>query len=125
MPFSDQLIHARRVLGLSQKELARRSGVSQQAISKLESGKSSPSEYTIRLLASALHIAPSVLLDDDKTKTPTAIGDGLREAMINRLYSLSDPALLRVSDFLDGLEAGQEIRPASPPDQDPGAGSDK
>ena len=36
---------------LSQQQLAMRSGVSQQAISKLETGKSSPSEYTIRQLA--------------------------------------------------------------------------
>ncbi len=109
MPFADQLIQARKMRRLSQQQLARRSGISQQAISKLESGKSSPSEYTIRQLAAALRVPMSALLEEEQIKKPTAESDGLMTDLINRIRQLPDPALDRLSDFLDGLEAGQEI----------------
>lgn len=123
MPFAEQLISTRKMRHLSQQQLAMRSGVSQQAISKLETGKSSPSEYTIRQLATALRVPMSMLLEEEQTKTPTAEGDGLMEDIINRIQQLPDPALDRLSDFLDGLEAGQEIASPSPAAPDPSHGS--
>ena len=66
MSFSEKLIEARKRACLSQQHLSRLSGVSQQAISKLENGKSSPSEYTMRQLATALHIPLSKLIDENK-----------------------------------------------------------
>ena len=123
MPFAEQLIHARKMRHFSQQQLAQRSGISQQAISKLESGKSSPSEYTIRQLAAALRVPMSALLEEEKM--PTAEGDGLKTDIINRIQQLPDPALDRLSDFLDGLEAGQEIAapsPAAPDSSDGPAG---
>lgn len=118
MSFAEQLINARKMRHLSQQQLARRSGVSQQAISKLEAGRSSPSEYTIRQLATALRIPLSELLEDNEKK-PTAEGDGLKSDIINRIQLLSSPALDRLSDFLDGLEAGQEISALSQAAPDP------
>ena len=123
MPFAEQLIRTRKMRHLSQQQLAMRSGVSQQAISKLETGKSSPSEYTIRQLAAALRVPMSALLEEEQTKTPTAEGDGLMMDIINRIQQLPDPALDRLSDFLDGLEAGQEIASPSPAVPDPSHGS--
>ena len=123
MPFAEQLIRTRKMRHFSQQQLAMRSGISQQAISKLETGKSSPSEYTIRQLAAALRVPMSMLLEEEQTKTPTAEGDGLMEDIINRIQQLPDPALDRLSDFLDGLEAGQEIASPSPAAPDPSSGS--
>lgn len=123
MPFAEQLVRARKLRHLSQQQLAMRSGVSQQAISKLESGKSCPSEYTIRQLAAALRVPMSALLEEEQIKTPTAEGDGLMLDIINRIQRLPDPALDRLSDFLDGLEAGQEIASPSPASPDPSSGS--
>ena len=123
MPFSEQLARVRRLRHFSQQQLAQRSGISQQAISKLESGKSSPSEYTIRQLAAALRVPMSALLEEGQTKTPTAEGDGLKMDIINRIQQLPDPALDRLSDFLDGLEAGQEIAAPFPAGPDPSDGS--
>lgn len=123
MPFAEQLVRARKLRHLSQQQLAMRSGVSQQAISKLESRKSCPSEYTIRQLAAALRVPMSALLEEEQIKTPTAEGDGLMLDIINRIQRLPDPALDRLSDFLDGLEAGQEIASPSPAAPDPSSGS--
>ena len=123
MPFAEQLIRTRKMRHFSQQQLAMRSGISQQAISKLETGKSSPSEYTIRQLAAALRVPMSMLLEEEQQKTPTAEGDGLMEDIINRIQQLPEPALDRLSDFLDGLEAGQEIASPSPAALDPSRGS--
>lgn len=114
MPFAEQLIRIRKLRHFSQQQLAMRSGVSQQAISKLETGRSSPSEYTIRQLAAALRVPMSVLLEEENEKKPTAEGDGLRADLISRIRSLPYPSLARLSDFLDGLEAGQEISSPAP-----------
>ena len=119
MPFAEQLIRARKLRHLSQQQLATRSGVSQQAISKLESGKSCPSEYTIRQLATALQVSMSALLEEEQNKNPTAQCDGVKMDIINRIQHLHEPALNRLSDFLAGLEAGQEISSPSPAAPDP------
>ena len=123
MPFADQLVRVRKLRRFSQQQLAMRSGISQQAISNLETGKSCPSEYTIRQLAAALRVPMSALLEEEQIKTPTAEGDGLLMDIINRIQQLPDPALDRLSDFLDGLEAGQEIASPSPAAPDPSSGS--
>ena len=65
----------------------------------------------------------SALLEEEQIKTPTAEGDGLMLDIINRIQRLPDPALDRLSDFLDGLEAGQEIASPSPAAPDPSSGS--
>lgn len=48
--------------GLTQKDLAKRSGVSQENISKMENGKRGIGEKVARRLAKALDIDPSLLL---------------------------------------------------------------
>lgn len=119
MPFSVQLIRARKMRKLSQQQLANRSGISQQAISKLETGKSSPSEYTIRQLAAALRIPMAALLEEGQTKNPTAESDGVLEDIIDRVKHLQRQALDRLSDYLEGLEDGQETVSPSPAAPDP------
>ena len=50
------LVEARREAGLSQRELARRSGVPQAAISRIEAGRVAPRTSTLdRLLAACGH----------------------------------------------------------------------
>ena len=48
------LIDARVAQGLTQKELAKRSGIAQGEISKLENGIANPSLKTLRRLAAAM-----------------------------------------------------------------------
>jgi len=108
LSFSEKLIIARKNACCSQQQLSKLSGISQQAISKLENGKSSPSEYTMRQLAAALHIPLSELIDDhEEEKSDQA--DWLRQDVLHRVHDLSEPALIRLSDFLKGLETSQSI----------------
>lgn len=113
MSFAEQLIRIRKMRRLSQQQLAMRSGISQQAVSNLETGKSSPSEYTIRQLAAALRVQMSELLED-KEKIPTAVSDGDLEDIIDRVRHLHPQALARLSDYLEGLEDGQGTASPSP-----------
>ncbi len=113
MSFAEQLIRIRKKRRLSQQQLAMRSGISQQAVSNLETGKSSPSAYTIQQLAAALRVSMSELLEDDK-KSPTANSDGELEDIIDRVRHLQPQALARLSDYLEGLEDGQGTASHSP-----------
>jgi predicted transcriptional regulator len=49
-----KIIEQRRALGLSQQELARHAGVRQETISRLESGKHSPTIRTVDKIEEAL-----------------------------------------------------------------------
>jgi len=64
MSFSENLKTAREKARLSQRELAKQSGVSQQAISVIEKGERSPSETTMKLLADALGCTVSDLMGE-------------------------------------------------------------
>jgi DNA-binding XRE family transcriptional regulator len=52
-----KIIEARRAAGLSQEELARRAGLRQETISRLESGKHSPTIRTVEKIDAALNRA--------------------------------------------------------------------
>jgi transcriptional regulator with XRE-family HTH domain len=54
--FTRQLVALREAAGLSQYELARRSGLTKQAISRLEQGNQGPAWETVQRLALALGV---------------------------------------------------------------------
>lgn len=64
--FGRNLSARREALHLTQEDLAKRSGVTQQAISLIEAGKRSPTENTMDLLAEALGCGTSDLVDGGK-----------------------------------------------------------
>ena len=53
----------RASLGMTQEQLAERSGLSQQYLSGLERGKRNPTVLTLYEIAVALHVTPADLLD--------------------------------------------------------------
>jgi ribosome-binding protein aMBF1 (putative translation factor) len=69
-----QLIGARRKANLSQRELARRVGVSQSVIGRLESGEHSPRLETVVDVAGALGMRLDVKLVRDRAKEGTSAG---------------------------------------------------
>lgn len=94
----------RKERGWTQEQLAQRSGVSQQAISFIESERNTPSEGTLRLLAQALDCSVSELLGEKKE--PAEHGR-LDEALIDLLVDLSPDEAQRVKDFVAGIKAGR------------------
>lgn len=114
MTFSERIAAIRKNLKFSQEKFGELAGVSQRTVAFWESGERMPSHSTISCLADRLGVSVDFLLgrSDEATtenkKQPADRGE-LLEDIISRLRVLPDPALSRVSDFLDGLQAGQEV----------------
>jgi transcriptional regulator with XRE-family HTH domain len=61
--FGKNLRAARKKLGLTQEEVAERSGVQAGEVSRIESGKRDPQISTLEKLAAAVELPPGRLLD--------------------------------------------------------------
>ena len=108
---------------LTQEQLADQLKVYRKHISKIENGYSAGSIDILIDIAEFFDVSMDYLLGrsdsmEHEKKSPPSDDDGLRAWAIERVSALPDPALLRVRDFLAGLEAGQGIgaAPAAAPD---------
>ena len=123
MDLSARIIFIRKQMGLSQEKFGELVNMSQRSVAAWEAGERTPSFATLSELADKLGTSVDYLLGrtDEKAnkKQPAAQSGELLEDIVVRLRSLPDPALSRVSDFLEGLQAGQEIAAARAADQDP------
>lgn len=61
--FGTRLREARERLGLTQEDVAQRSGVHASEISRMEAGKRDPKISTLERLAEAVEVKPGQLLD--------------------------------------------------------------
>ena len=115
---------ARMSAHLSQKEAALSLGIKPPSMSSWESGGTKPTLENLTAMAKLYGVSVDYLLGDDSAtkKQPTVDGELLDET-IRRVRTLPEPALARVQDFLDGLEAGLTIGPAAPADPGRGSGS--
>lgn len=114
MTFPERITAIRKELKISQEKFGELAGVSQRTVAFWESGNRTPSFSTLQDLAARLDVSVDYLLGrtDIKTRTnkkqPAANDGELLEKIIDRLRVLPDPALSRVSDFVEGLEAGRQ-----------------
>lgn len=60
------LREARKRLGLTQEQVAQRSGVHTTEVSRIEGGKRDPQVSTVRRLAEAVEVKPGQLLELDR-----------------------------------------------------------
>ena len=70
--------------GLSQRELAQRSGVSPNAISLIERDENSPSVSTLQSLATALSVKMSYFFDDEEEQSVLYVKSGHRPAITSK-----------------------------------------
>lgn len=115
---------ARLSAHLSQKEAALSLGIKPPSMSSWESGTTKPTLENLAAMAKLYGVSVDYLIgkEPEIKKQPTADGELLDET-IRRVRTLPEPALARVQDFLDGLEAGLSIGPAVQADPDPGSES--
>ena len=127
MTFPERITAIRKDLKLSQEKFGELATVSQRTVAFWEAGQRMPSHAVISALADRLGVSVDYLLgrtDEKATKKQPAVQHGkLVENIIARVQDLPDPALSRLSDFLEGLVAGQEIAAPAPADPDPSSGS--
>ena len=114
MPFPARIAAIRKSLKLSQEKFGELVNVSQRTVAFWEAGSRTPSFSTLSDLSEKLNVSVDYLLgnSNDKNRTkekqPAANNGELLEKIIDRLRVLPDPALSRVSDFVEGLEAGRQ-----------------
>ena len=124
MDFSGRILAIRKDMRLSQEKFGERIGMSQRTVAAWESGERMPSLNVLSDLAASLSLSVDYLLGKDEQKENSPPSDGeLREEMVRRVQALPEPALARVQDFLDGLEAGLSVGSAAPAAGGPAAGS--
>lgn len=68
MDLADKIIALRKKKGWSQEELAEKTGVSRQAVSKWEGAQSVPDLSKILLLSEIFEVSTDYLLKDDMTE---------------------------------------------------------
>lgn len=118
----NRLQDIRKAKRLTQQAVADTVGINRSTYANYESGRREVDHYTLVRLADLFDVSVDYLLGRSEAQ-PTAECDELRAWAIRRVSDLSDPALVRVHDFLAGLEAGQEIGANSAADHDPVAES--
>ena len=127
MDLSERIVFLRKQRKLTQEKVGEMVNMSQRSVANWESGDRSPSLSTLIELSEKFNVSLDYLLgrtDNPEVQSQPAVQDGeLAEKIIARVRVLSDPALSRLSDFLEGLEAAQEIAKQSPADPDPDDGS--
>ena len=116
MDLSERIVALRKQNKLTQEKVGEMVNMSQRTVANWESGERLPSIQTLIELSEKFNVSVDYLLgctdNPDKLKQP-AVHDGeLLDHIIVRLRNLPDPALARVSDFLDGLQAGREVAEA-------------
>lgn len=113
---------ARIRAGISQKAAAISLGVRAPSMSDWESGKTKPTHEHLVAMAALYNTTTDFLTGASETekKQPAVHDSELLKSVISRIQDLPDPALSRVSDFLDGLRAGREVaaEQAAAPDPD-------
>lgn len=108
--FADGMKRRRELLGLTQKELSKRSGVPQSTISAVECGARIPKEDTMAMIASGLNCSVGYLLSDEKN----AAGDpgSVDDEIVTLVASLSLHDRQRILDFAAGLSAARKAPPS-------------
>lgn len=99
----------RKQLNLSQSALAKRAGVSQSAISDIETSTKNPSVETIRLLAVAL-CATSADLMGEKEEAAPETGDSLKAEGVFILNTLSENSLKQAVNYLRFLSKNEDTQ---------------
>lgn len=92
--------------GISQNRLAKLSGISQSALSAIESSTKSPTLDTVQHIAEALHVTVAFLLEEEQA--PPATEEELDNAIVGMLGDLTPEEVQRVQDFIAGMKAGRK-----------------
>jgi len=76
--FGEFMRRAREMMGISQKELGRRTGITFQQIQKYESGKSAVSVFRMYQISRALELSLLAFFENDFPVAPCQVLDGAR-----------------------------------------------
>lgn len=121
--FSERLKELRTEAGLSQKALATKLFISQQAVAGWELDKGSPNPEAMAKIAEILEVSADYLLGlTDQKEPPTPVsGDGqlspTRQALLNEVEDMDEEAAKAAFDIIRSvkrLRGGQPVPPLPP-----------
>ena len=104
--FSHNLKKARESKGLSQTELAKRSGLLPSAVSHFETGRRSPSFDNLKRLAETLEVTTDFLVG--RETDPTTSGPTLRRIFRNA-QEMSDDDRQKLAEFSEFLASKKDL----------------
>ena len=104
--FSHNLKKARESKGLSQTELAKRSGLLPSAVSHFETGRRSPSFDNLKRLADTLEVTTDFLVG--RETDPTTSGPTLRSIFRNA-QEMSDDDRQKLAEFAEFLASKKDL----------------
>ena len=117
MDFSQRFVTIRKAHKMTQEKVGELVNMSQRSVANWESGDRCPSIPTLIELSEKFNVSIDYMLGcsdvpEKAKKQPAVQDDELLSEIISRLQNLPEPALARVADFLDGLQAGREVEAA-------------
>ena len=106
MNLSEKIFNERRKLGLSQEQFAEKMQISRQAVSKWESGQSTPDLDKIVLMSQIFGVSTDYLLketvDTVENTESTIAGDSIYDSSNSRKNDMAD------AEFNEGSESNSE-----------------
>lgn len=109
MAVGDRVKELREQMNISQNKLAKLAGISQAAISILESGKKSPTVDTLGRIAQALGCAVSDLTGEDDLPPPAPVPpqDEIDDALAKASANLTPEEVKQVLAYIAGMKAAR------------------
>lgn len=108
MSLSKNLKELRIESGLSQAQLAEKTGLSQSAIARWELGKTEPTASAIELLADFFNISTEILLQGDSAILPSEPPEIVAPLPSNRIKLLRKSRNLTQAQVADAVELGRQ-----------------
>jgi transcriptional regulator with XRE-family HTH domain len=106
-PFVREVRRRAAALGITQSEIARRSGVSIRAFSHYLSQRSEPNLATLVRIADVLACTPNDLLGFGESVSSSKNDDNLKQRITARCRQLDGPSLRLVLILVEGVETWQ------------------
>ena len=97
---------ARQKRGISQSQLARTAGISQPALSAIESGDANPSAATVILLARAMNCTISELYGESEQSGPPALTD-YEEQLLTQARQLNADGRRKLAEYARDLSENE------------------
>ena len=96
--FSNQLKKYRKIYGISQAKLAKKIGVSQQAVAKWETDKATPDPYMLESISNFFNISVDMLLGIKRKKNESLIQTNDMNKFLLQSQIIYDGKVVYLSD---------------------------
>ncbi len=109
-PVGVQLARLRQAAGFSQRDLAKKTGISQRMIAYYEKQQQYPPLHVLTTLAQALGVPPGEMLNFKEKKTDDKVKDMRIRRRLKQMESLDEKDKLQILQLLDTLIENNRLK---------------